>query len=115
MGLVSFPCLPLKYRQSVCQRPIDCDRVRLLWQVLEYNAYWDDTDSLFGDVRLYKLQYYLSDDTLEIVEVLPRNCGRDPFPKFLRRMRLPKYTPITGAIQPGRLPLSRPLSLPRDR
>lgn len=68
----------------------------VLWQVLEYNAYWDDTDSLFGDVRLYKLQYYLSDDTLEIVEVLPRNCGRDPFPKFLRRMRLPKTTPMTG-------------------
>ncbi|KAK9830736.1 hypothetical protein WJX74_004568 [Apatococcus lobatus] len=69
-------------------------------KVLEFNAYWDDTDSLFGDVRLYKLQYYLSDDTLEIVEVLPRNCGRDPFPKFLRRMRLPKVTPMTGARPP---------------
>ena len=60
-------------------------------------AYWDDTDSLFGDVRLYKLQYYLSDDTMEVVEVLPRNCGRDPFPKFLRRMRLPRDTPMTGS------------------
>ncbi len=67
-------------------------------QVLEYMAYWDDTDSLFGDVRLYKLQYYLSDDTIEVVEVLPRNCGRDPFPKFLRRMRLPRNTPVTGQL-----------------
>ncbi|KAK9862961.1 hypothetical protein WJX84_005590 [Apatococcus fuscideae] len=69
-------------------------------KVLEFMAYWDDTDSLFGDVRLYKLQYYLSDDTMEVVEVLPRNCGRDPFPKFLRRMRLPRDTPMTGARPP---------------
>ena len=65
--------------------------------MLRFHAYWDDTGALFGDVRLYQLSYYLADDTLEVVEVLPRNCGRNPFPRFLRRMRLPKHVPAIGA------------------
>ena len=53
--------------------------------------------ALYGDMHLFKMYYYLSDDTIEVVEVLPRNCGRDPFPHMLRRMRLPKCPESVGA------------------
>ncbi|KAK9828561.1 hypothetical protein WJX72_000760 [[Myrmecia] bisecta] len=66
-------------------------------KVLRFNCYWDDSGSLYGDVRLYELHYYLADDTVEVVEVLGGNSGRDPFPRFLHRMRLPKTTPVIGA------------------
>jgi hypothetical protein len=65
-------------------------------QVLRFRCYWDDRQSLYGDLRHYRLYYYLSDDTVEAVEVLPRNCGRNPFPHLLRRMRLPKHTQPVG-------------------
>ncbi len=68
--------------------------------MLRFRCYWDDTQSLFGDVRFYRLYYYLSDDTVEVVEVLPSNCGRIPFPHLLRRMCLPKQAPLTSAKPP---------------
>lgn len=36
------------------------------------------------------LHYYLADDTIEILEKLPKNSGRVNFPVFLHRLRLPK-------------------------
>lgn len=59
-------------------------------QVLRFHCYWDDRLALYGDMRLFSLYYYLADDSIEVVEVLPRNCGRDPIPHMLRRMHLPK-------------------------
>jgi len=38
----------------------------------------------------YIIHYYLSDDTVEILEVNYNNSGRDPFPLFLRRSKLPR-------------------------
>ena len=39
---------------------------------------------------MFKLCYFLSDDTLEIVPVHTRNDGRDQFPKLLKRSKVPK-------------------------
>ena len=50
---------------------------------------WDDTPSLYGEVRRFVLHYYLADDTVEIVESYRSNSGRDPFPKLLNRQKLP--------------------------
>jgi Ca2+-binding EF-hand superfamily protein len=50
---------------------------------------WDDTPSLYGEVRKFVLHYYLADDTVEIVESYKANSGRDPFPKLLNRQKLP--------------------------
>ena len=76
----------------------------LVWpcqvQVLRFHCYWDDRMALYGDMRLFRLYYYLSDDTVEVVEVLRRNCGRDPFPHMLRRLRVPKCPEPVGALQP---------------
>ena len=46
--------------------------------------------SMFGDPRELVLHYFLADDTIEILEKIPVNSGRDAVPMFLRRARLPK-------------------------
>merc|ERR1711988_780055 len=58
-------------------------------RVLRFYCMWDDTPSLYGEVRRFVLHYYLADDTVEIVESYKANSGRDPFPKLLNRQRLP--------------------------
>ncbi len=39
------------------------------------------------------LNYFLGDDTIEILEITERNNGRMPWPKLIRRQKLPKLTP----------------------
>ena len=49
--------------------------------------------SEYGDLRKFVVLYYLADDTIEILEVLPPNSGRDAPSIFLKRQRLPRGTP----------------------
>jgi len=56
-------------------------------KVLRFYALWDDTPSLYGEVRRFVVHYYLADDTVEVVESYKTNSGRDPFPKLLNRQR----------------------------
>uniref|UniRef100_A0A671FYU8 EF-hand domain-containing family member C2 n=1 Tax=Rhinolophus ferrumequinum TaxID=59479 RepID=A0A671FYU8_RHIFE len=60
-------------------------------KVLRFFCLWDDSASLFGDRRELVLHYFLSDDTIEIIELLAHNSGRDALPFFLQRRKLPKY------------------------
>ncbi|KAM6384024.1 EF-hand domain-containing family member C2 isoform 1-T1 [Alca torda] len=69
-------------------------------QVLRFFCVWDDPESMFHDPRELVLHYYLSDDTIDIKEIIPVNSGRDAVPLFLRRDKLPKYAP-PGLYQPG--------------
>lgn len=62
--------------------------------VLRFYCIWDDTSSMYGDLRELILHYYLADDTVEILEVIPKNAGRDAVPVFLHRGKLPKYGPL---------------------
>ncbi|KAJ6667654.1 hypothetical protein lerEdw1_016775 [Lerista edwardsae] len=39
--------------------------------VLRFYGVWDDSESMFGDVREMVLHYFLADDTIEIKEVIP--------------------------------------------
>ena len=70
-------------------------------QVLRFYCFWDDTDSIFGDPRQMVLHYFLADDTIEIRETIPPNCGRDATPMFLTRARLPKM--VDSLKQPGEI------------
>nr|CDS29969.2 hypothetical transcript [Hymenolepis microstoma] len=70
------------------QQFLDHDR-----QVLLFHCFWDDTDSLYGDVRNFELHYFLADDTIEIIERFQPNSGRDALPCFLKRQKLPKGVP----------------------
>ncbi|DBA00582.1 TPA: hypothetical protein N0F65_007711 [Lagenidium giganteum] len=58
--------------------------------VLRYFAIWDDTDKLYGIKHRYTIHFFLSDNTIEILESYDRNSGCDPFPKLLNRARLSK-------------------------
>ncbi|KFU84097.1 EF-hand domain-containing family member C2, partial [Chaetura pelagica] len=69
-------------------------------RVLRFFCVWDDPESMFHDPRELVLHYYLSDDTIDIKEIVPINSGRDTVPLFLRRDKLPKHAPV-GLFQPG--------------
>lgn len=59
-------------------------------KVLRFSAYWDDRKSENGDVRVLEVLYHLADDTFEIKEKLPPNCGRQSNGMFLKRAKLPR-------------------------
>lgn len=50
--------------------------------------------SSFGDPHELVLHYFLADDTIEILEKIPPNSGKDSVPVFLRREKLPKVVII---------------------
>eukprot|EP00981_Chlorochromonas_danica_P009524 scaffold2721_cov181-Ochromonas_danica.AAC.2 len=57
---------------------------------LKFRCVWDNTENLYGDVLEYSLQYYLSDDTLEINSI-PNSLTKDGNRmKLLKRSKLPK-------------------------
>jgi len=66
--------------------------------VLRFFGEWDDTNSMFGDVRRVQILYFLADDTIEIREIVGANSGTVPM--NLRRSKLPKHAPIP-LRQPG--------------
>lgn len=59
-------------------------------KVLRFYLAWDDREHLYGELRPFVLHYFLADDTIEVLEVRRANSGRDPFPLFLKRQKLPK-------------------------
>lgn len=59
-------------------------------KVLRFVCIWDDRESLYGDVQQFKLHYYLTDDTFELISVFGPNSGRDPSPLMLKRNKVPK-------------------------
>ncbi|KAJ2949147.1 hypothetical protein O0L34_g6087 [Tuta absoluta] len=67
---------------------LDLDR-----QVLRFYGYWDDRDSEFGTLHFMEIHYYLSDDTIEIKEIIPPGQGMESGPMFLKRSRLPRKIP----------------------
>jgi hypothetical protein len=61
-------------------------------RVLRFFCVWNDT-KLYGEPRPLELNYFLADDTVEVMEVKETNAGRDPFPALCSRGKLPvKYT-----------------------
>ncbi|NWT52538.1 EFHC2 protein, partial [Erythrocercus mccallii] len=69
-------------------------------QVLGFSCVWNDPESQLSGPRELVLRYYLSDDTIDIKEILPHNSGRDVVPFFLKRDKLPKNAP-TAPYHPG--------------
>uniref|UniRef100_A0A4W4EVS1 EF-hand domain-containing family member C2 n=1 Tax=Electrophorus electricus TaxID=8005 RepID=A0A4W4EVS1_ELEEL len=94
---VSEPPLRPYERLDTLKQFLDHDR-----NVLRFYCFWDDTQSMFGDPRELLLHYFLADDTIEIREVIYPNSGRDAVPKFLKRGKLPKHSPIPKR-QPGEI------------
>lgn len=59
-------------------------------RVLRFWCYWDDRKELHGDLMRYELNFFLSDQTIKIVEQPTINNGRDPFPCLLVRQKVSK-------------------------
>lgn len=72
-------------RCDTLQQFLDHDR-----DVLRFYCFWDNTESVFRELRELILHYFLADDTIKIQEVIPPNSGRDNVSRFLRRSKLPK-------------------------
>ncbi|CAF0744089.1 unnamed protein product [Rotaria sp. Silwood1] len=99
----------LKHRQVAdgTQNPLrPYERIDTLKQFINHDTHvlrfwgvWDDTESLYGDVRNFVINYFLADDTMEIREILPPNSGRDAPPTYLARNKLPKD--FNGLRLPG--------------
>lgn len=53
---------------------------------LKFDAYWDDRESQSGDIHYLTVYYYLSDDTIQINETVPKER---PVTLY-RRLKLPK-------------------------
>lgn len=78
-------CKPSSSEQIAVQRFLKKDR-----QVLRFYCCWDDRESLYGDFREFTLEYTLSDGCVKISEMYEPNSGRDPFPMFIKKSKLPK-------------------------
>ncbi|CAJ1407988.1 unnamed protein product [Effrenium voratum] len=58
-------------------------------QVLRFFAVMDDVTTPQFERRPFTIMFFLADDTIEIREQYPLNCGRDNFPIFFRRGKMP--------------------------
>lgn len=58
-------------------------------KVLCFDITW--FDNLYDkEQKNYKMNYYLSDGQIEVCEIRYNNSGKDPFPRLLRKCKLPK-------------------------
>jgi Ca2+-binding EF-hand superfamily protein len=64
-------------------------------KVLHFKASWQDR-TYMGDTREFYLNYFLADDTAEVLEIQKENSGRDPFPALLKRCKMPKQ--VSGSM-----------------
>lgn len=58
--------------------------------VCRFYCYSDDIKTHVFERRPFTIFYFLSDDTVQIIEQFPMNCGRAGFPTFCKRQRIPK-------------------------
>merc|ERR1719499_2579890 len=86
---------PMKWHLKAVKKFLANDR-----KVLKFWCVWDDP-SLYGEKRKYMLLYYLVDDTIEVSEIHTPNSGRENFPQLLKRCKLPRVPPPTGAARIG--------------
>lgn len=61
-------------------------------KVLSYSIIWEDKSYDGGD-KTYTLNFFLSDNSVEVKEINEANNGKTPFPMLLKRQKLAK-TPI---------------------
>lgn len=62
--------------------------------VLSFSIRWNDT-SYDGGEKFYNLNYFLSDNSVEVNEINKQNSGHYPFPKLLKRQKLAKQPIMT--------------------
>jgi len=58
-------------------------------KVLRFFAVMDDISTPQFERRPFTIFFFLADDQIEIRELYPMNCGRDNFPIFFRKAKMP--------------------------
>jgi len=58
-------------------------------KVLRFFCIMDDINTPTFERRPFVICFYLQDDTVEVRELYPLNCGRDNFPIFFKRGKMP--------------------------
>jgi len=74
-------------------------------KVLRFYANLDDMETPQFERRPFILLFFLADDTMEIRELYPGNCGRENYPIFYRRSKMPR----------GNVELHTPMSKPKQK
>lgn len=63
-------------------------------KVLCFNILWEDKTYDGGD-KYFVFNYYLSDGTVEVKEIITQNSGYYPFPMLLKKQKLSKAPVLT--------------------
>mmetsp|Transcript_142732 Transcript_142732/g.355794 ORF Transcript_142732/g.355794 Transcript_142732/m.355794 type:complete len:747 (-) Transcript_142732:32-2272(-) len=74
-------------------------------KVLRFFAIMDDLQTPQFERRPFVILFFLADDKVEIREMYPLNCGRDNFPIFFRKAKMPR----------GKFTVDGPQSQPRSK
>jgi len=80
-------------------------------KVLSFDIIWYD-EKYDKEEKKYKLNYYLADNQAEVCEIKINNSGKDPFPRLLRKSKLPKKAHFSYC--PGLLIPEDEYYLPKD-
>ncbi|KAK9507451.1 hypothetical protein O3M35_007304 [Rhynocoris fuscipes] len=72
---------------------VDAMKKMLMFEgkVLRFTALYDDLGREWEAKTKYNINYFLQDDTVEIIEIRGRNSGSEGRPKILKRTRVPQY------------------------
>ena len=76
-----------RYMESLRGRAVDATKnldrfIAFDRKVLSFDAVWDDSERLYGDLRFYNVNFFLADETIEVHELHEANSGRDNFPSL---------------------------------
>eukprot|EP00997_Jenningsia_sp_PLL12_P007438 NODE_406_length_1794_cov_91.065330_g340_i0.p1 GENE.NODE_406_length_1794_cov_91.065330_g340_i0~~NODE_406_length_1794_cov_91.065330_g340_i0.p1 ORF type:complete len:566 (-),score=165.09 NODE_406_length_1794_cov_91.065330_g340_i0:97-1668(-) len=70
--------------------------------MLSFLCVWDDRANPHGDLRKLRLNYHLEDDSIEILEPVHANSGREPCMTIIARQRVPwegRQRPFSNSSQ----------------
>ncbi|EER18874.1 conserved hypothetical protein [Perkinsus marinus ATCC 50983] len=105
------------YREAMLGGVLPNDRLQQFLEndrkVCRFYAVMDDLKTEQYERRPFTIFYFLSDDTIEIREQYPLNCGRDSFPVFFKRGRVAKGSLCpqqthTAILRSGGVPVHGP-------
>ncbi|XP_011502900.1 PREDICTED: EF-hand domain-containing family member C2-like [Ceratosolen solmsi marchali] len=60
-------------------------------KILRFYGYWDDSSSNYGHIHDLEILYYLADDTIEVFDHLPSECGHPSKTVLVKKIKIPKF------------------------
>ncbi|GFW78757.1 EF-hand domain-containing protein 1 [Trichonephila clavipes] len=75
---------PFNFQDEKLYKFLTCDR-----KILRFYGMWQDILSEPLEMRRVIIQYYLVDDSMEVLEDHARNCGREPCKVLIRKQKIP--------------------------